>query len=288
MVTAVNRALYEGFIKSTLSDVAERRTDAGEYLARGERRSMLINGERRRVFVHGDHVCYQDERFQGSDAAFRLTMALTAAELIEHEELGRARSSNKRARLCVAEALLSSGCERLKKHFLQPGRRRITANQADAADKTTRLAATVGREASRYRKEHPEWKRLFDFQMRLFRSEPHHDKDPERFLERELGYEHWLTEFERRTEFEWVEAAPVIAFARLYHKQHKFDQAITIYQKAIEIAHRARMNEEFRGAVLVWFDRELRACQEKIDPFRDPVDQGQPVPIQTPAEIHTR
>jgi hypothetical protein len=54
----------------------------------------MINGQRRRVFVHGDHVCYQNEQFHDSDSEFRLTMAVTAAEIIEGERLGGSRGSN--------------------------------------------------------------------------------------------------------------------------------------------------------------------------------------------------
>jgi hypothetical protein len=83
MATPMNHDLCVRFIPHSLSDVAERRTDSGEHLPRGHRRSMLINGERRRVFVHGDHICYQNEQFHDSDAEHRLSMAVAAAEVIE-------------------------------------------------------------------------------------------------------------------------------------------------------------------------------------------------------------
>ena len=85
----MNQEIYAQFIPHILSDVAERRTDSGEYLPRGQRRWILINGQHRRVFVHGDHVCYQSEQFRDSDGEFRLTMAVAAAELIEQERLHR-------------------------------------------------------------------------------------------------------------------------------------------------------------------------------------------------------
>lgn len=87
MVTVVNEEFYASFISHVLSDVAERRTDSGEYLPRGRRRSIRIGKQFRRVFVHGDHVCYQNEQFHDSDTEYRLNMAVAAAELIEQKRL---------------------------------------------------------------------------------------------------------------------------------------------------------------------------------------------------------
>jgi len=67
--------LYGGFILHILTDVVDRRTDSGEYLARGRRRSIPIQGHRRRVIVHGDHVCYWSEQFHDSDSEYRLALA---------------------------------------------------------------------------------------------------------------------------------------------------------------------------------------------------------------------
>ena len=36
----------------------------------------------------------------------------------------------------------------------------------------------------------------------------------------------------------------IVGMARLYQEQHKFDQAVTIYRKAILIARKALMNED--------------------------------------------
>ena len=119
MVTLMDQEIYLQFIPHILSDVAERRTDSGQYLPRGRRRCIPINGQRRRVFVHGDHVCYQSDQFHGSDGEFRINLAVASAELIEKERLRRSWGSNTKACLLVAEALLNSGCDRLKRRFLK-------------------------------------------------------------------------------------------------------------------------------------------------------------------------
>jgi hypothetical protein len=87
-VTEVNLELYERFNPHVLSDVAERRTDTGEYLSRGQRRWIRTKGQPRRVFVHGEHICFQQEQFHDSDAELRLTMAVAAAEIGEQARLG--------------------------------------------------------------------------------------------------------------------------------------------------------------------------------------------------------
>ena len=72
--------VYKQFIAYTLSDIAERRTQAGIVPKRGERRREFVAGASRRVFIAGEHVCYQGpEAFRGSDASLRLTLAVTAA-----------------------------------------------------------------------------------------------------------------------------------------------------------------------------------------------------------------
>jgi hypothetical protein len=53
----------------------------------------------------------------------------------------------------------------------------------------------------------------------------------------------------KRREFEWCEAMKIVGMARLYQDQHKFDQGVKIYRKAILIARKALMNEEFRQVV---------------------------------------
>ena len=150
----MNRELYEQFIPHMLSDVAERRTDAGEYLPRGHRRWIRINGERRRVFVHGDHVCYGNDRFRDSDSEFRLAMAVAAGELIEQERLGGCWGSNTKACLRVADALLNSKCERLKRRFLRSDKRAEGdgCSPRKPFEQQLGLANTIRRQVRRYRR----------------------------------------------------------------------------------------------------------------------------------------
>ena len=275
MVTPMNQEIYVQFIPHILSDVAERRTDAGQYLLRGQRRWILINGQRRRVFVHGDHVCYQSEQFHDSDGEFRLTMAVTAAELIEQERLSRSWGSNTKACLHVAEALLNSGCERLKRRFLKSDRRRQTQDKTRAASTEPplfRLAETIRRQVRRYREQHTDWRREFDNQVGLFRSSKL--RDPGWYQEVERGCVEWLSDFEKRREFQWCEAMKIVGMARLYQEQHKFDQAVTIYRKAILIARKALMNETFRQVVLGWLRASVKACLRKTHAVPDPRYRG--------------
>ena len=269
----MNEKLYLDFIPHILSDVAERRTDSGQYLARGKRRWVMINGQRRRVFVHGEHVCYQSERFHDSDSEFRLTMAVAAAELIEQDRLGRPWGSNTKACLHVAEVLLHSGCERLKRRFLKSDPKTQTQEE-DCIPYTPseRLADTIRRQARRYRTQHSDWRRDFDLQLGLFRSSQLRDREWYREVER--GCVQWLSDFDKRPEFEWSEAMKIVGMARLYQEQQKFDQAVTVYRKAILVARKALMNEAFRQVVLHWLRTSVKACLRKTGALPDPVYLG--------------
>jgi hypothetical protein len=282
MVTPMNRELYEQFIPHVLSDVAERRTDSGQYLPRGRRRWVLINGQRRRVFVHGKHICYQNEEFHDSDAEYRLAMAVAAAELIEQERLGGYWGSNTKACLHVAETLLNSGCERLKSRFLKSDRHTQTQDKActprtPAEPPFLRLSDTIRRQVRRYRTQHSDWRRDFDFQVALFRSSQF--RDPEWYRETEESCVQWLCDFEKRQEFEWSEAMKIVGMARLYQEQHKFDQAAAVYRKAILIARKALMHEVFRQVVLVWLRSSVKACRRKTRTVPDPGYRGPRVSV---------
>ena len=270
MVTVMGQKIYLQFIPHILSDVAERRTDSGEYLLRGQRRSIVKNSQRRRVFVHGDHVCYQSEQFRDSDGEFRLNLAVASAELIEQERLGRSWGSNTKACLLVAEALLNSGCERLKSRFLKSDQSRQTQDKPEPP--SVRLAEIIRRQVRRYRTQHPDWRVDFDFQVAMFRSSKF--RDPEWFHEVEQGCAKWLSDFEKRPEFQWCEAMKIVGMARLYQEQYKFDQAITIYRKAIVIARKALMNEAFRQVVLCWLRSSVKACLRNTRAVPDPVYIG--------------
>jgi hypothetical protein len=187
MVTPMNLDLCEHFIPHILSDVAECRTDSGEYLPRGHRRWVRINGERRRVFVHGDHICYQHEQFHDSDAEHRLSTALAAGEIIEKKRLDRSWGSCTKACLYVAQALLDSECERFKRRFLRADQRSHSDQENGGASGThkepavLRLADTIRRQVRRYRAHHPNWRRDFEVQVASFRGS--HFRDPEWFHE---------------------------------------------------------------------------------------------------------
>jgi tetratricopeptide (TPR) repeat protein len=276
MVTTMNARLYGRIVQHILGDVAERRTDSGEYLARGRRRSIPINGQRRRVFVHGDHVCYQNEQFHDSDSEYRLALAVAAAEIIEQERLGGSWGSNTKACLLVAETLLHSGCERLKRRFLnsdqctQDGD--VCPPRKSSESPFLRLAGTIRRQVQRYRTRHSDWRRDFDFQIAMFRASRF--RDAEWYREAEEGYEQWLSDFEKRQEFVWFEAMKIIGLARLYHEQHKIEQAVAVYRKAIRIARKAIMPEEFRQFVLAWLRTLVKACLRKARSLPRPVYLG--------------
>lgn len=273
-VTAKDLEVYEGFIKNVLSDVAERRTDGKRYLRRGTRRWVKLNGERRRIFVHGEHICYQDGRFRQSDTDARLSVALEAAEIIEANLLPTSWGSHFNASVRIAEAVLNSACKRLSKQFLHgaPRRGEIGKLLPVSADRLNRLADTIRRRVRYYRRKNPAWQAEFDWNLEMFRSG--HCRDAQWYRTREICYLQWLSEFEKRDNFEWCEATPVVGFARLYQEQDKFDQAIEIYRKAMSLARRAVMNDEFRPAMLRWLHASVEACQRKADPLPDPVYSG--------------
>jgi hypothetical protein len=266
MVTPMDQKIYVQFIPHILSDVAERRTDSGEYLLRGQRRSTVKNGQRRRVFVHGDHVCYQSEQFHGSDGEFRINLAVASAEVIEKERLRRSWGSNTKACLLVAEALMNSGCDRLNRRFLKADRSRPTQDHLESP--VVRLAETIRRQVRRYRTQHPDWRRDFDFQVARFRLSKF--RDLEWSSEAKIHCAQWLSDFEKRREFQWCEAMKIAGMARLYQEQHNFDRAITIYRKAIVIARKALMNEAFRKVVLCWLRSSVKACLRKTRAVPDP------------------
>lgn len=269
-MTLMDQQIYVQFIPHVLSDVAERRTDSGEYLPRGRRRSIMKNGQRRRVFVHGDHVCYQSEQFRDSDGEFRLNLAVASAELIEQKRLRRSWGSNTKACLLVAEALLNSGCERLRSRFLKSDRSRQTQDKPEPP--SVRLAETIRRQVRRYRTQQPDWRRDFDYQVALFRSSKF--RDLEWSSEAKIHCAQWLSDFEKRREFQWCEAMKIVGMARLYQEQHRFDRAITVYRKAIVIARKALMNETFRQVVLCWLRSSVKACLRKTRAVPDPAYSG--------------
>lgn len=277
MVTVVNEELYHAFIRHILSDVAERRIDTGEYLPRGRRRSIRVGKQSRRVFVHGDHVCYQNEQFHDSDTEYRLNMAVAAAESVEQKRLGRSWGSNSKACVEVAEALLDSKCERLKNRFLRSDRHPRSQSMAgDAAlpsdSPLVRLAQTIRRQVSRYRSRNPDWLRDFGSQLERFRSS--HFRDPEWFREVEAWHVRWLSDLEKRLEFEWVEAMRIVSMARLCQERRKFQQAAAIYRGAILITRRAQMNEGLRVVVLAWLRVSVKASLRETRPLPDPVYTG--------------
>jgi hypothetical protein len=281
MVTSMDAELFEWFIPHILSDLAERRTDSGEYLPRGQRRWMLINGQRRRVFVYGDHVCYQNGKFHDSDSEYRLTLAVAAAEMIEQERLGGSRGSNAKACLRVAESLLNSSCERFKSRFLRSDQHTQTQGSVSALRESSeppflRLSDTIRRQVNRYRRRHLDWRRDFDFQVAQFRSQ---FRDREWYREAEAADAQWLGDFEKRQNFEWFEAMKIVAMARLYQDQDQFDRAITIYQKAILFARKAHMDEEFRRVVLLWLGSSVRACLRGTHSLPDPGYSGPRISI---------
>jgi hypothetical protein len=269
----MNQEFYARLISHVLSDVAERRADSGEYLTRGHRRSTVINGEHRRVFVHGDHICYQNEQFHDSDSEYRLVMAFSAAEIIEQARLGRSWGCNTKASVHVAQALLDSECERLKRRFLRSGQRRHTppiggTPVTPAEPAVLRLAETIRRQVRRYRTQHSNWQHDFEVLVASFRAS--YWRDPEWFHQVEERHLQWLSNFEKRQEFEWVEAMQIVAMAHLYHGQRKHAQAVTVYRKAILIARKARMKEEFRQVLLAWLRTSVKVSLRKANALADP------------------
>jgi hypothetical protein len=199
-------------------------------------------------------------------------MAVAAAELLEQDRLGGSRGSNTKACMYVAKALLTSGCERLKRRFL---RSQNTACPRDASSELLMmlgLSETIRRQVSRYRKQHTNWRRDFDFQLQSFRGT--YLRDPEWYDEMEPRYVQWLQDFEKRQEFEWFEAGKIVGMARFYHEQHKFGQASTIYRKAFSIARKAFMTEGLREVVLRWLRNSVKACLRKAPILPDPVFHG--------------
>jgi hypothetical protein len=112
----------------------------------------------------------------------------------------------------------------------------------------------------------------FEYQVALFRSSKF--RDPEWYHEVEQGCAQWLSNFEKRRDFQWCEAMKIVSMARLYQEQYKFDQAITIYRKAIVFARKALMNEAFRQVVLCWLRSSVKACIRKTRAVPDPVYSG--------------
>jgi hypothetical protein len=63
----------------------------------------------------------------------------------------------------------------------------------------------------------------------------------------------------------------IVGIARLYQEQHKFDQALMTYRKAIVIARKSLMNEAFRQVILCWLRSSVKACLRKTRAVPDPV-----------------
>ena len=280
----MDQELIRAFIRFLLSDVAERRTDAGEYPKRGQKRWTMVNGERRRIFVHGDRVCYQgQERFHGSDAECRLALTLGAAEMIKRDRMDY--GSKTKASLHIADELLASKCKRLRRRFLRseppagqtpvietapakrirPKNRMEELNQLIADEKEAkktrsrqdsardRLAATIRRQANRYRNENAQWIRDLDTQVQLFRGS--HFSDAQWNGETEERNSQWLAEFAKRDHFEWFEAMRVVSAGRVYQEQEKFEDAVRVYRVGVQIARKADMSVELRVRLIGWLLR---------------------------------
>jgi hypothetical protein len=99
-------------------------------------------------------------------------------------------------------------------------------------------------------------------------------RDPEWYQEVERGCVEWLSAFQKSREFQWCEAMKIVGMARLYQEQHKFEQGVKIYRKAILIARKALMNEEFRQVVICWLRASVKACLRKTHPVPDPGYRG--------------
>lgn len=104
--------IYLTFAKHTLGDLAERRTHAGQKMARGERRYEVVNGVKQRVPLLGKRVCYQEGestqvQLRGTDSTVRLTMAVMACERYGHVTRG-VTFTHKAACRKVAEIILES------------------------------------------------------------------------------------------------------------------------------------------------------------------------------------
>ena len=270
MVTTMDPKLCKAFIPHILSDVAERRTDPGEYLPRGGRRWILVKGQRRRVFVHGDHVCYQQEQFHDSDSEHRLSMALAAAEIAEEARLDRSWGKGTKASIIVAEVLVRSGCKRLQRRFRDATP--TIGSDGDplppTAEQLLRLGGTIRRQVRRYRAEHPNWKRDFELSIATFRAD--HFRDPGWYREAEERSLAWLSDFEKLTTVEWGEAGRIVVLARLYQQQHKFDLAAATFRKAILVAREALMHEDLRSVVILLLRSSVKACARKLRPVPDP------------------
>ena len=124
------------FPADILSDVAERRDQSGQGLERGQRREEEVGDEKQRVFLRGDHIWYQGhERYRGSDASFRLTMAVTWFEREFRGQLHKKRGANAYACKKTANLLLGSGCSRLAARFLQGRRGRKPKTKSETEPK---------------------------------------------------------------------------------------------------------------------------------------------------------
>ena len=265
--------MYKQFIIYTLSDMAERRTQSGIVLKRGERRRELIAGLSRRVFIAGNDVCYQGrETLRGSDASLRLTLAVTAAELLERDA-GKGRGANWTACLYVANALMASPCQRLRERFHQvrvakqdreelkmrpntnvAGRdprfqeldALIDADKASRSAPLRKLAAVVRNDVGRFRRRNPDWRQKFEIHLGWFRST---HREPDWYGEQIAYWDKWLADFERRTEpFEWWGAMPLAHLAQLTHEHGAFKRAAGYYRKAISAAERAVITIAFLSA----------------------------------------
>jgi tetratricopeptide (TPR) repeat protein len=230
---------------------------------------MQVNGQLRRVFIHGDHIVYQGvERFHGSDSDFRLTMAVTAAEALERRRIGES-GYKCAAAVLVAQAILRSPSKRLRLRFL---RKPAQTNDSDLV----RLSDTVRRVVNRYRAAHPQWREEFQIQVNLYRSG--YFKDEAWFQEVQEQGEKWILELQQREGFEWFEASKVVSIARMYHQRRKFDDAMRVYQLALQIAGKALMSDELREYVRAWLENAVDACKRREPPPSEPVYAGRRAP----------
>jgi hypothetical protein len=152
-------------------------------------------------------------------------------------------------------------------------------SRAEADIPLLSLAKTIGSQVNRYRKQNPTWRKQFDHQIALFRSD--YCRDADWYREAEQGYENWLREFRKREQtFDWFRAMPIAVLAAIYQEQGKYRQALSTLREAIQAAHKAIMHDDYRRHVIRWLRVNMKACAHRIGPIGTPAYLGPRLPSE--------
>jgi len=294
--------MHFDFARHILSDLAIRKDANGNRLGRGKRRvQRFSSGETARVPLSGEHISYGgEEPYQGNDASFRLTMAVTAIEMSTEPAI-----STKKASRTIADMVLALPADAPFRRFRRhsgtrprgrrskqrlantPGRtrwrggafadlemrirdeeQRKAAARREREERTqtpsARLGESIRKQVGKFRKEYPNWRKLFDMWFGGYLYEHRHgNTDYLAKLEVALRERLALLEQTIRHNEPFV-IWGTVQLAGAIEEQGKHAEAVPYYRLARMRWHRALLpSPEYRREAIDFLNERIVACSQR-------------------------